>query len=362
MDDKQSVNFTEEPIFEDTGVYDIMFGRQYEPYKRMKLFEPDDYEKFTQSWLYGCKRVLYDRIENYGKSGDKGRDIVGCKKNGNWDNYQCKHYAKTLSPGTIQLEVGKLIYYTQKGEYNIPDKYYFVSPKGLSNDSRDLLNDSKKLMNAMLSNWDVVCSTKITKKEVIKFDYSLKTYIEGFDFSIFASVDDDQMINELRGTKYYSMFFGGGFSKPRKALFDTPAEIQDDEQKYISCLLDLYSEFNDETIDNVESLKVFGDYDHFIEQRVHYYSAEALKIYARDTLPTKGDFDKLKDDLYWAIKGIVRAKHENGYSRLDAVQNHVSVVNFSGNILNSVLRTQDRFGICHHLSNDGKVEWVKKNV
>lgn len=363
MGKKKNIDFLEEPIFEDTGVYDIMFGRQYEPYKRMKLFDPDEYEKFTQSWIYGCRKKLYKSVENYGKSGDKGRDIVGYKKDGEWDNYQCKNFAKALSPSTIQLEVGKLIYYTQKGEYEKPSMYYFVSPKGISNDSRDLLNDSNKLKEVMIEKWDTVCSKKITKTKVVKMNNTLKEYIDKFNFRIFSSIDNDQMINELKGTKYYSMFFGGGFSKPRKGSFNTPEEIQQEEHKYISCLLAVYSEFNDEEIHNIDALINFkDDFKHFREQRIHYYSAESLKIYARDSLPTNGHFDKLKEDLYWAISTILRERHDNGYACLGAVQKHVSTIDFSSNILNNVLRTRDRLGICHHLSNDGEVEWVKKNA
>ena len=77
-----------------------------------------------------------------------GRDITaatGPEDDAPWDNYQCKHYKDPLAPGDVWLELGKLIYYTQRGEYTFPRKYFFVAPQGAGNKLSRLLRKPEQL-------------------------------------------------------------------------------------------------------------------------------------------------------------------------------------------------------------------------
>lgn len=369
MNDENEVKNLEEPVFEDLSIYDIMMGPRYEPHNRITLFSPDDYEKFTKSWLYGCKKGLYKTTCVYGGSGDKGRDVVGYYEDGAWDNYQCKRYSKALSPSIIKLEVGKIIYYSYKNDYTIPLNNYFVSPKGISNNTRDLLVNPELLGKTMIDEWDAQCSKSITDTEEIILTEELKQYIESFNFSIFSFVDSDQMIDDLYGTKFFARFFGGGLSKPRRGeVIIPPNEVDESESNYIECLLDAYSDYYKNQISDLDILENTypSEFKHFKKQRQYYYTAESLKKYSLESLPPqpkneKTHFEKLKDEYLCVIQDVLDEYHEDGYQCVKAVILEVARVSCNNNILIHEVGAQDKKGICHHLSNDGQVIWVHKD-
>lgn len=365
----EEMNNLEEPIFDDVSIYDIMFGPRVEPHDRITLFSPDQYEKFTKSWLSGCRKSLYRNIGVYGGSGDKGRDVVGYYLDGSWDNYQCKRYITALSPSVIKLEVGKIIYYSYNGDYIAPKNHYFVSPKGLSSNSRDLLMNQKTLKSTMIDEWDKVCKESITDTMKIPLTEKLKEYIEAFDFSIFSYVDSNQMIDDLHGTKFFARFFGGGFSQPRNdELVVPPEKVDESENKYIKCLLDAYGDYYGDRIDDLTILESNfpREYKHFKKQRQYFYTAEALRKYSIESLPiqrtdARTHFDKLKDEYLCVIQDILDEDFDNGYECVKEVIKEVAKVSCDNSILKYEIGAQDKKGICHHLSNDGKVTWVSED-
>jgi len=368
MSDEQRAKSIEEPVFQDLSVYDIMMGPRYEPHERITLFSSDDYEKFTQSWLFACKKNKYDNLVDYGGSGDKGRDVVGYYEDNTWDNYQCKKHSNALSPSIIKLEVGKLIYYTFNGDYSVPTNYYFVSPKGVSSNSRDLLVNPILLRDTMISDWVDVCSTAITSTKVIPLTDELKQHINNFDFSIFSYVDSDQMVNELYGTKFYARFFGGGFSMPRKDDgIEPPEEVQDNERKYIECLLEAYGDHHKVKFEVLEDLAQYSkELGHLKKQRQFYYTAEALRKYSLESLlpqppSEKTHFEKLKDEYCSFLEDVIEEEYDDGYQRLKRVLIEVQKVSCDNNILKSEVGFNDKKGICHHLSNDGRIKWVSND-
>ncbi|MFF5995186.1 hypothetical protein AAGS61_10565 [Lysinibacillus sp. KU-BSD001] len=79
-----------------------------------------------------------------------GRDVIGYLKysqndEAEWDNYQCKHYDKALTPQVALLEVGKLCYYTFIGEFTVPKNYYFVSSRGIGPKLAKLIDNPERL-------------------------------------------------------------------------------------------------------------------------------------------------------------------------------------------------------------------------
>lgn len=369
MSNKIEFKSIEEPVFEDVSIYGIMLGSNIYPQARIKIFSPDEYESFTNSWLYACRSKIYNSTAVYGKAGDKGRDVVGYYSDETWDNYQCKRYEKALSPKTLKLEIGKIIYYSFIGDYSAPKNHYFVSPKGISNNSLDLLSSSTKLKESIQQEWDDICKTKITTTKNIPLDLKLINYINNFDFSIFTYIDSDMMINDLYGTKFYTMFFGGGLTKPRSSKQITPPfKVDESEINYIKCLLDAYGDHYKYNIENLKMLESNypKEYNHFKRQRQYYYSAEALRKYSIESLPhqkqhEKTHFEKLKDEYQCVIEDVLDESFEDGYECVKEVVKEVARVRCDNNLLNSVVGIPDKKGICHHLSNEGKVSWVCEN-
>src|SRR5438876_1084094 len=96
-------------------------------------------------WIAGTS-ARSTRFVQRGRSGDKGRDIVvwldpPSTVPRRWRLYQCKHYDDRLGAGVAAAEIGKVLYYTSKGDYSAPQQYWFVTHKGVTGDLQDLLDD-----------------------------------------------------------------------------------------------------------------------------------------------------------------------------------------------------------------------------
>ncbi len=95
----------------------------------------------------------------------------------------------------------------------------------------------------------------------------------------------------------------------------------------------------------------------FRRQRERFYHAEALRNFARDTVP-EGTFDDLQDEVYHGVVDVTDATHPNGYERMKATVAQASTVALTANPLASVTKSQDRQGICHQLANEDRFKWV----
>ncbi|WGR92304.1 hypothetical protein MTX20_30125 [Bradyrhizobium sp. ISRA435] len=108
-------------------------GPPIDPVTRVLTYSPDEWEAFIHEWVSSLKTDYVDVARPTG-GGDRGIDIAAFRDsdllNGVWDNYQCKHYAKPISPNVALLEIGKILWHSFNGHYRPPRAYYFVAPKG----------------------------------------------------------------------------------------------------------------------------------------------------------------------------------------------------------------------------------------
>ena len=109
----------------------VASGPAIPPIERVALFSAEQWEHFTDEWA--ASLTDYAKVERASGAGDKGCDIVAFPVEGGavWDNYQCKHYDKPLTPTDIWVELGKICHYSFIGEYTIPRKYRFVAPRNV---------------------------------------------------------------------------------------------------------------------------------------------------------------------------------------------------------------------------------------
>ena len=124
---------------------DILTGPVIPHIDRLRMMNEDDFEDLVLEWAHEYLQGKYDKIRQFGGSGDKGRDVLGYYKDGEIDIYQCKQYSSLLSPSTFWVELGKLCYYTFEGEYKIPKNYFIVTSLGLGPTLLDLLDNPKKI-------------------------------------------------------------------------------------------------------------------------------------------------------------------------------------------------------------------------
>ena len=338
----------------------VASGLPVHPEDRVKLFSADQWERFVHEWVDSL-RDEYDLVERCGGVGDMGRDVIATINDGNgaWDNYQCKHYKESLKPSDIWIELGKLAYYTLKGEYTYPSRYYFIAPHGAGTKLSNLLKKPEELRAGLFANWDNECREKITKAEIVECDATMKAHIVSLDFSIFQATPVLRIIDAHAKTRWHAARFGGGLPH-RPESITPPAVPADNETVFVGELRRAYADhlkqevkFVDADLAGREDLR-----EHFNDARVEFYSAEGLRTFSRDTLPP-GEFEKLQDEVYSGIKDDIRGEHADGYRRVVAVVKTARTLALTSHALISRIHSRDRGGICHQLANDGKVRWVK---
>lgn len=338
----------------------VASGLPVHPEDRVRLFSPDQWERFVQEWADSL-RDEYELVERCGGAGDMGRDVIATVNgsDGAWDNYQCKHYQRALAPGDVWIELGKLAYYTLKGEYSYPRRYFFVAPQGVGPKLSNLLKKPHALRDGLLANWDKACRTVITKTEVVDCDAAMEAHIASLDFSIFRTRPLLRIIEEHAKTRWYVARFGGGL-RPRPEPMPPPSAPADSEAMFVGELRCAYADHLKQDIKDLDvGLASREDLrEHFHDARVEFYSAEGLRTFSRETLPP-GEFEKLQDEVHFGIKDDIRDEHDDGYRRAVAVVKTARALQLTSNPLTTRIHIRDRGGICHQLANDGKVRWVK---
>lgn len=336
----------------------LQSGMPVLPLDRLRIMDSDTWEDFTLELVFYWK-TQYSKVVGCGGGGDMGRDVIAYRDN-EWINFQCKHYGKKLSVADAVLEIGKIIYYSFIGEYSFPKKYYFVSPLGSSTNLLKVLNSENgtKIKEQLLARWDKTCKGKITSIKDIELDDALSAYIDSVDFSIFDDIPPMQLINLHSNTPFHAIRFGS-YNRVRPISKKAPLEIDSSESCYTQALLDAFSEHK-ATIVSIDNLGVdMALENEFASARNNYYSADSLEKFSRDWLPADS-FSELKNECYESVSPTVSMDHKNGYQRYLKVSEQASISSYDAHPLHHVINTKDKKGLCHHLVNDGMIEWVEK--
>ncbi len=328
-------------------------------------FDPNTYEEVIQDWIEGYlkKQKKYDDIKRLGGRGDKGRDVCAYYTNDRlkWDNYQCKHYNVSIEPAVVKKEISKLCYYTYKKEYPIPKSYYFLSPKGLSTLSNDLIYYKQdELKQDIINNWENYA--KELPDDALKFKVEITEYINSkIDFSIFKEISPNKFIEQFKTTNYFSFRFKQDIKLNPDYEVNIPNDIKDAENNYVKQLLDVYSEKANSIIkkDNIPEQYV----GHFKRQRKFYYSTEALERITRDACRNEKPFKDIEEDIYNSIIDTVEnEKIDTGYEKLNNSLKEARTCHISeSNELYKAIDSSSKQGFCHYLANENRVKWVNND-
>lgn len=328
-------------------------------------FDPNTYEEVIQDWIEGYlkKQKKYDDIKRLGGRGDKGRDVCAYYTNDRlkWDNYQCKHYNVSIEPAVVKKEISKLCYYTYKKEYPIPQSYYFLSPKGLSTLSNDLIYYKQdELKQDIINNWENYA--KELPDDALKFKVEITEYINSkIDFSIFKEISPNKFIEQFKTTNYFSFRFKQDIKLNPDYEVNIPNDIKDAENNYVKQLLDVYSEKANSIIkkDNIPEQYV----GHFKRQRKFYYSTEALERITRDACRNEKPFKDIEEDIYNSIIDTVEnEKIDTGYEKLNNSLKEARACHISeSNELYKAIDSSSKQGFCHYLANENRVKWVNND-
>lgn len=209
------------------------------PLQRLYSIDEDTYEELVCVWAYSCLgNKGYTEVYRVGQAGDKGRDVLAYydRVKGAFDLYQCKQYKSALTYSDLCGEMGKLLIYTFNNTYPIPQNYYILCPKDVSQSFVDLLSNNGKNLKIKLKNdWETVINKKVGTNWVA-LNEELSTYIDEFNFNIIKKIEPIKFIDEIRQSPYYFYYFGGGFNMIKRTPLQVPHSPINTERNYIQNL------------------------------------------------------------------------------------------------------------------------------
>jgi hypothetical protein len=346
------------------SVLEILNGPYIPAEKKIGLMSAAEYEDVIHEWAAEYIANKYTRVRSFAGAGDKGRDVVGYFKDGSTDIYQCKHYKDKVAPTTLYPELGKLCYYTDRGDYSSPKSYFIVAPQGCGPEVLDMIANPGTINQKLIDNWDKYCRDKITSKVEILLTDKLKQYVEKFDFSIVHDIDPSEFVKQHAQTRFHILRFGGGIKAYREIIPEPEKVIQSREQKYTESLFEVYQEACGKQIKKIEDLVDQDKYlKHFIEQRRSFYSAESLEKFSRENFPDADPlpFEELKDDADSVLQTTLELhEQESGYKKVLIASQEIKRQEFASNPLSKELKPLDKDGLCHHLVNEDRIKWMIK--
>lgn len=343
------------------NAHQAVHGRSYPPQQQILMFSPKEWEEFILEWGH-YQKTQYKRVTRLGGAGDLGVDVAAFTDENNfhgvWDCYQCKHYAEALTPTISYPEIAKILWHSFNNEYNVPRAYYFVAPWNCGPTLKKLLLAPADLKADFITEWNTKCAAKITSKTSIPLEGEFLVYVEAFDFSIFTYKETLAVIDEHATTPYRSYRFGGGLPA-RPSPLPPPAQVQSYESRYIQQLYSVYSEECGANISDQDGLTIHPNLaKHYDRQRECFYSAEALRNFAREVVPI-GTFEDLQSEIFNGVIDVVQLNHTSSMARLTAVTQAATDLQIKSNGLISVTKVNDKKGICHQLANDDRLTWRK---
>jgi hypothetical protein len=337
-------------------------GSNFPAVKLVQIFSPDDWEGFTEEYVASVTPP-YKQTLRFTGPGDMGRDVVGFKSDQNfdgpWDNYQCKRYGETLAPSHVWIEIGKLIYYAFRKEFQPPENYYFAGSKDIGLKLKKLLTNPAQLKLELIANWDKYCRKEITDTAEIKLEGDLKTYLDAFDFQMFKALSVVAMIGVHSKTPYYIRRFGAANIPERPAPEPPPADVQAKESRYVQQLLAAYADHKGAPVSDVKDLAQWPEIEqHFNRAREVFYHAESLRNFARDSVDA-GMFDAVTEEIYHGTVDTYSMAYHDALARIRSTVTQAGNLSPNCNALCVRVQTQDKHGICHHLANKDRFVWVK---
>jgi len=356
-------DFKDIPLPKDVSVSSgkVTHGRSFPPQQQILLYSADEWESFIEEWVH-YQKTIYNKVVRFAGANDMGIDVAAFVDDkglqGVWDNYQCKHYKDPLTPRTGVAEIGKIMWHVYMEHITCPRKYYFLAPKDCGMALKKLLFDKQDLKDKLVEKWGIWCSKSISSKEIISFEGGFETFVNSFDFGIFSFKTALEVIDEHRKSPYFPGRFGGGLPD-RPDVSKPPSKPELLESRYIRQLFEVYGDHKDSNVKEIGHLKSWPELEeHYHRQREFFYHAESLRNFARDTVPP-GTYEELKDEVHAGVADLESSSHPDAYERLNVVTQAAAQLALSANGLITVIKIQDKRGICHQLANEDRLHWRK---
>ncbi|MBJ8422536.1 hypothetical protein KTJ16_14040 [Acinetobacter bereziniae] len=329
-------------------------------YQRPLLALDDkDLEIFIHDWV--TKKIeLYVDHDNFTGAGDMGRDVVGFltdqRHEGAWHNYQCKQYSKKITRPLALLEIGKILYYASQKHFIVPEKYFFIAPKGINRPLETLINNPSQFKMALINEWTEHCEGKIIKNSKVPLNDEILEVINKFDFSNIKALQVSQLLSDPDINSVLFKWFKHDPGEAPKG--DVPLEVENTELEYVSQLVHAYGERAGVVFESYKEIEDFDEhFSNFKIQRRRFYDAEAFQRYYRDNTAPQ-TVQQIKDDIFdGIIDNCTYASYKDTLEKIIAILGEVIKIQLSGDI-SSHTTNSVRQGLCHHLVNERKIKWI----
>lgn len=318
----------------------------------------DELERFVADWIASKLKPYTGGHERFSGPGDMGRDVVGYRTvdrfDGAWHNYQCKQLRKPLGAPEFLRELGKVFFHSLGGTFPLPERMYFVAPRGAVRTVRSFVSRPSLLAPGLTGNWTEHVADKIEDGKTHPLTDEILNLINSFDFSAIELLDADKLVRFPEIKSVLVKWFDedpGDYPKPT-----VPEELGEDEARYITELLATYGERSGAPVSTpTEALAHVTHGQHLRDQRTRYFEASAFSRYYRDNTP-EGTVDDFQEQIYHGVVDYSRGTFKDALERVDQVLSHASKLQPASR-LGKYARITVKQGTCHHLVNKGALKW-----
>ncbi|MGW7520428.1 ABC-three component system protein [Streptomyces sp. NPDC054796] len=331
------------------------------PKQLVSFYDPDEFEVFVKEWVPALEG-RYTLVERHGGTGDHGIDVAGYlsreRLEGSWHNYQCKRYSSAVTWSVAAGEIRKMFVAAAAGHFAVPTRYIFVAPK-ISRSLPRLFATPTECREKFCAELSVTGDALVTgladdRRRAVE-DLAAAT-----DFAMFECVDLDEMLALHRTTPHWAERFPHAPLERGPAVMIPPPQHGEEETRYIQHLVDVYRERYPEVIDGLEQVGEVAEADgHLKRQRVAFYAAESLRVFARDAAGP-AYFERVMEDVYDIVVEVADRSHPDGWERHGAVTSVAGTVQLTPTVLTPFVGPKARKGVCHHLANEDRLVWCRE--
>ncbi|WP_427919079.1 ABC-three component system protein [Streptomyces sp. cg40] len=334
------------------------------PLQQVFFWSPVQWEEFTCEWVrLRAKEEGYLGVEIIGGSNDRGADVVAFqteqKLNGPWHCYQCKRYERELTLAQALPEMLKPFVAAVETSRTLPTRYFFVAPR-----------IAPRLVDAVLTPQDLkqrfLEHLNGRPQHVRELDPGTlaraRELAEATDFTMFWTVNLATMLELYAQTPMFPARFNlPPTGKPDKLV---PPEQPDTalEARFLEQLLRVYQEYFDDRIHTLADAFAHRETGpHLGRQREALYAAEALRMFARDSVPGEV-YQELQADVLVMLVEVAMRRFPTGFDRLQSVLERAGVVQTHSPMLHPHFKNLERIGMCHQFANDDKLTWCREEA
>ncbi|GGV42102.1 hypothetical protein GCM10010495_69700 [Kitasatospora herbaricolor] len=361
--------FSEIPLPSQASVTEAphMMGASLDitPVQRMSLYSGDQWEEFTLEWVLSLKaeREYVGGVMRLGGPNDRGADIVAFlspdKTDGRWHCFQSKRYTEPLGVAKAYPEMLKILVAVAEGSFKtLPERYVFVAPN-IGATFRTLLAKPERLKQEFLAALNKPGSRLGAEYDPQTLTAALKL-AQSVKFSMFEAPMLAEIFAQHASTVYHASRFGRSSLTRPSPEKTAPVEHSHRETRYIEQLLEVYEQEWGCAPNAPAAYAHKRAGKDLRNQRVAFYCAEQLRVFARDSVPPRV-FEDLQQEIHSYVDRIVD-RYDTGYTRLNAATDAACQLQLrQDGLLINVIEHQDRAGICHQLANDDKLIWCEKD-